>query len=106
MEHLGTDIARLAALSPHRGKALLTRLAQSEDASRRYVAVAAAIPYGQIDYEFTRDMLFAIHKRDVRDGDFDGVMPWVIHLRAVLRQLRPEQAEDLDQRWYDFDPDE
>jgi hypothetical protein len=84
---------------------LLERLALSDNANERNVAQAAAIPFGLIDYEFTRDMLFVVHELHQRDGDIDGATGWVSHLTDLLRETRPDLAVDLQQRFYELWPD-
>src|SRR5262245_23191139 len=79
---LGTEIGDMTARNPDRGKALLQRLAQSDNDHDLNVAINASIVLGLVDYEYTRDMLLSIDAR-ARSTDVD-ITPWVLHLHDIL----------------------
>lgn len=100
LQHLGSDIAVMTSSEPERGRPLLDRLARSDDKAERYIAAAVILPFAEVDYEFSRDMLLTIHRLDHQEGDLDGMLGWYINLTGMLRESeRHAQADDLDERW-------
>jgi hypothetical protein len=109
LDHLGADIALMATTSPERGKAFLSRLANSDNLYDRNLAAASAVPLALSgDYEFARNVLFNAYRNDLSQGtDLEGMADArVKDLIELLRHTRPDQAVDLERQWDDLDTPE
>jgi hypothetical protein len=101
-EHLGSDLAQLAMRDPERGVALLMRLAQSDDARERRVALVACPPLGRLDYAAGVSIFLAANDKIKEvNGDYDDVAGT---LALMTRLLPGDLAADLDQIAYEHWP--
>jgi hypothetical protein len=107
LEHLGSDLAQLAMRDPDRGLALLGRLAQSDDASERRIALAACPPLVRLNYETGCSVFLSTSDkiRSIDSGDPDGYHD-VLGAHMIMMDLLPSDlAADLDRQAYDHWPD-
>lgn len=105
IEHLGSDIAQMVTSDPERGRDFLSNLARSEVVNDRNLAAAAAVPLAlNGEYEFARDVLLIAQQADRSQGDVGLADGRASDLVKLLRQTRPDQADDLERRSEELDP--